>query len=205
VVPSRTIAWYIRSSFEFAALKRIPSILAEYSKLRVTKLASCAFGPRSSGHLKAVDFWGESVYRHFPFGLSLEPLQARNVAHSNKLRPTPCLARGGCFSILARPPRFLVPMAAIIPDMVVYGGVPGVPLIARGLPPRDQPFSANTTPLRRQSADAGRRLSQLRDAVENRGEQVPRDRHLGQLERHVLRVPRHLGSDLNELLPQRRH
>ena len=48
--------------------------------------------------------------------------------------------------------------------------------------------------------DDRRRDRQPRDAVENCREQVPRDRHFGQLERDVLRVPRHLGPDLNELL-----
>jgi hypothetical protein len=38
------------------------------------------------------------------------------------------------------------------------------------------------------------------NAVEDRGEQVPRHRHLGQLKCDVFRVPSDLGSDLDELL-----
>ena len=51
--------------------------------------------------------------------------------------------------------------------------------------------------------DRRRRNRQPRNAVEDRREQVPRDRHLGQLEGHVLRVPRHLGSDFDQLFSQR--
>jgi len=39
------------------------------------------------------------MIRHFPYGPSLEPIQARNAAHSNKLRPPTCLARSEFFSI----------------------------------------------------------------------------------------------------------
>jgi len=49
-----------------------------------------------------------------------------------------------------------------------------------------------------------RRQCQPRNAVEDASKQVPRHRHLSQLEHDILGVPRHLGSDLDELLPQRR-
>ena len=54
--------------------------------------------------------------------------------------------------------------------------------------------------LRAAPSDDRRRQRQPLDAVENRCEQLPRHSHFGKLERHVLRVPRHLGPDLNELL-----
>ena len=93
-------------------------------------------------------------------------------------------------------------MARIAPDKVLRGRSV---LITRGLPPWDQSFSATTRLLRRHRAgDNWRRQRQPRDAVEDRSEQVPRDGHLGQLERHVLRVPRHLRANLDQLLPQRR-
>ncbi len=38
------------------------------------------------------------------------------------------------------------------------------------------------------------------NAVEDRCKQVPRDSHFGKLERHICRVPRHLGPDLDEFL-----
>ncbi len=52
--------------------------------------------------------------------------------------------------------------------------------------------------------DWRRRQREPFNTVEDRGEQVPRHRHLGQLKEHVLRVPRYLRSDLDELFPQRR-
>jgi len=59
--------------------------------------------------------------------------------------------------------------------------------------------------LSRHSAHENRRRDRrLRDTVENGREQVPRHGDLGQLERHVLRVPRHLGPDLDQLFTQRR-
>ena len=93
-------------------------------------------------------------------------------------------------------------MTGTIPHKVLcWGAAP----VARGLSPWDQPFSATTTLLRRHPADEDwRRDRQPRDAVENRREQVPRDRHLSQLKRHVMCVPRHLGPNLDQLLPQRR-
>ena len=45
-----------------------------------------------------------------------------------------------------------------------------------------------------------RRQRQPLDAVEHRCEQVSRDSHFGELERHVFRVLRHLGPNLNNLL-----
>jgi len=48
------------------------------------------------------------------------------------------------------------------------------------------------------------RQRQSFNAVEDRGEQVSRHRHFGQLKEHVLRVPRHLGPDLHRFFPQRR-
>jgi len=38
------------------------------------------------------------------------------------------------------------------------------------------------------------------NAVEDRCKQPPRHSHFGELERHIFRVSRHLGPDLNELL-----
>lgn len=46
---------------------------------------------------------------------------------------------------------------------------------------------------------------QPREVVEDRGEQVSRQRYLGQLESHVLRIPCDLSSDLDQLLPQHHH
>ena len=43
---------------------------------------------------------------------------------------------------------------------------------------------------------------QPRNAVEDRGKQPPRDRHLGQLERDVFGVSGDLGSDLHQSLAQ---
>ena len=60
-------------------------------------------------------------------------------------------------------------------------------------------FSIESRPIH----DHWRRDRQPRNAVEDRGEQVSRHRHLGQLKRHILRVPRDLGPDFNQLLPQR--
>lgn len=53
------------------------------------------------------------------------------------------------------------------------------------------------------SLDRRWRRCRPRDAVEDGHEQSPRHGHLGELERNVLRVPRRLGPDLDELLPQR--
>ena len=52
--------------------------------------------------------------------------------------------------------------------------------------------------LRAAPSDDRRRQRQPLDAVEDRCEQVSRDSHFGELERHVFRVPRHLGPGLNE-------
>ena len=51
------------------------------------------------------------------------------------------------------------------------------------------------------SAGAHHRLD-LTDASQNRSEQVPRYGHLGHLKRHVAGVLYHLGTDLDELVPQ---
>ena len=42
---------------------------------------------------------------------------------------------------------------------------------------------------------------QLGDLVQDHRKQTPRDRHFGQLERHVLCMPDDLRADLDELLP----
>ena len=68
-----------------------------------------------------------------------------------------------------------------------------------------KPFPLRRGVLRRHPADDHwRRQRQPRNAVEDRREQVPRHGHFRQLERHILRVPRHLGSDLDQLFSQRR-
>ncbi len=55
--------------------------------------------------------------------------------------------------------------------------------------------------LRATPSDDRRRQRQPLDAAEDLCKQVPRHSHFGQLKRHVLRVPRHLRTDLDEFLP----
>ena len=56
------------------------------------------------------------------------------------------------------------------------------------------PMSVCTRLLRRSCGhEYRRRPRQSRDTIQNRGEQATCHRHLGQLERDVLGVPRHLG------------
>ena len=140
----------------------------------------------------------ELVNRHFPDGLSLEPIQSLNGRHFNNAPPPPRLARSenfDIFSALGQRMRFLA-----------------VKTGHSGRFPASDPQEAQTLPWAYRISghrscstnapcDQRRRDRQPRNPIEDRREQIPRNRHLRQLERHVLRVPRHLGPDLDQLLP----
>ena len=72
--------------------------------------------------------------------------------------------------------------------------------MVRGLSPQASSILADSGAYVPTPIDDRRRQREPLDAVEDRCEQVSRDSHFGELERHVFRVPRHLGPDLNELL-----
>jgi len=109
----------------------------------------------------------------------------------------PCLARGdfpSVFLSVAQISGFLhLEHAPVSPfDGVDAGGAQTFP---RGIQILDHLRLLHCTPI-----DDRRRQRQPLDAIEDRCEQPPRDSHFGQLKRHVLRVPRHLRTDLDELL-----
>ena len=137
--------------------------------------------------------------RHFPDGLSLEPIQAWNGPQFNNAPPRsqrgmnsrrflprfPCLGSRDRNS--ARNRRCAGSSRGHLADF------PCVP-----------PMSVCTRLLRRSCTHEYRRWQrQSRDTIQNRGKQASRHRHLGQLKGHVLGVSRHLGTDLDELFPQR--
>ena len=128
----------------------------------------------------------------FPIWVEPETAPYANIA------PPPCLPRGGFFSIC-----FVRPMlgtASRFPSSRFSTANAGS---AQTFSTGNLVFRSLIRP-RVTSFDQRRRNRQPCNSVEDRGEQVPRHRHFGQLKCDVFRVPGDLGSDLDQFLAERR-
>jgi len=136
------------------------------------------------------------MIRHFPFGLSLEPIQARSVAIITHCAPPvsnawgivriffPAAPVSGLFSLNSRHYSFLVRLRRPLCADLFLG---------------IQHFSRLRLLLAAPSDNRWRPRESF-NAVEDRCKQPPRHSHFGELERHIFRVSRYLRPDLDELL-----
>jgi hypothetical protein len=70
-----------------------------------------------------------SIDRHFPFGMCLKPLQARNVAYFNHMRPSACLAHRNFSHSSFCGPSFWIPFVGFTPLQAPWLGL--VPVVRR--------------------------------------------------------------------------